>query len=113
MSSAAAPNSDLADLVAVLGLDNVRMLVRTFLREYPVLLQKLEGGDRSTQHRLVHSLKSNARVIGARELSAEMAAIEARIGGAGGPDLTAAEIARIRASFDAAAAPLRVFAGSE
>jgi HPt (histidine-containing phosphotransfer) domain-containing protein len=103
-------NDDLNDLVTLLGEDNVRQLVRTFLREYPLLLQQLAAGDRKTQHRIAHNLKSNARVIGARALSARMAAIEDRLNTAGGSDLTPSDIASIQAEFDAAALPLRTFA---
>ena len=63
------PNPDLADLAGLLGEENVRTLVRTFLREYPLLLAEMKAGDRKTRHRVVHSLKSNSRVIGARDLS--------------------------------------------
>ncbi len=104
------PNNDLAELAALLGVDNVRILVRTFLREYPLLLQQLMDGDRKTRHRVVHSLKSNTRVIGARTLSARMAALELRLNDASAPDLNTSELAEIAAEFDAVAAPLRVFA---
>jgi HPt (histidine-containing phosphotransfer) domain-containing protein len=103
-------NDDLNELVALLGEDNVRQLVRTFLREYPLLLQQLASGDRKTRHRISHSLKSNARVIGARALSARMAEIEERLSTESGSDLAPADIASITAEFDAAALPLRIFA---
>jgi HPt (histidine-containing phosphotransfer) domain-containing protein len=103
-------NDDLNELVTLLGENNVRALVRTFLREYPLLLQQLADGDRKTRHRIAHSLKSNARVIGARILSARMAEIEERLNSAAGSDLAPADIASIRAEFDAAALPLRPFA---
>lgn len=105
------PNSDLADLAAVLGEDNVRLLIRTFLTEYPVLLRQLADGDRRTRQRLAHSLKSNARVIGARSLSARMAEFERRLAQSNEPDLSASEIADVRAEFDAFAVALRTFAG--
>ena len=94
------PNNDLAELAALLGVDNVRIL----------LLQQLMDGDRKTRHRVVHSLKSNTRVIGARTLSARMAALELRLNDASAPDLNTSELAEIAAEFDAVAAPLRVFA---
>ena len=108
--SGAPLNEDLAQLLALLGEDNVRALIRTFLREYPLLLQQLANGDRKTRHRIAHSLKSNARIIGARALSARMATIEERLNTATEPDLTPADIATISAEFDVAAEPLRSFA---
>jgi HPt (histidine-containing phosphotransfer) domain-containing protein len=104
------PNNDIADLVTLLGEDSVRQLIRTFLREYPRLLEQLANGDRKTRHRIAHSLKSNARVIGARDLAARMADVEQRLGDANAADVGAADIAAIAAEFDAAAAPLRAFA---
>jgi HPt (histidine-containing phosphotransfer) domain-containing protein len=108
--SAVPLNDDLKELISLLGEANVRALVRTFLREYPLLLEQLRNGDRKTRHRIVHSLKSNARVIGARTLSARMAAIEERLSVEAGTDLSVTEIASVSAEFDAAASPLRIFA---
>lgn len=105
------PNADLAEIAALLGDDNARILVRTFLREYPLLLRQLATGDRRTQHRIAHSLKSNARVIGARDLSARMAAFEARLSSDAGADIDASELAEISTSFDAASEPLRTYVG--
>lgn len=110
MRDAPLPNEDLAQLAALLGVDNVRALVRTFLREYPLLLRELADGDRKTRHRVAHSLKSNARVIGARALSARMAAIEEQLG-TDEPDLDMTDVAAIAAAFDSAAKPLREFVG--
>jgi HPt (histidine-containing phosphotransfer) domain-containing protein len=104
------PNADLAELVALLGVDNVRLLIRTFLREYPVLLRDLAAGDRKTRHRIAHSLKSNARVIGARALSEHMAGIEERLSDPGEPDLDGGEVAAIARQFEQAAEGLRRFA---
>ncbi|HVU34420.1 MAG TPA: Hpt domain-containing protein [Opitutaceae bacterium] len=110
MASPMVPNDDLANLIALLGEENVRSLIRTFLHEYPGMLKQLADGDRATRHRLVHSLKSNARVIGERELSAHLAALEERIGTPGARDLDAAELADIARRFEAVAVPLRAFA---
>ncbi len=110
MAGTPPPNSDVADLVALLGKDNVRMLIETFLREYPRLIQQLTDADRSTRHRLVHSLKSNARVIGARALSAQMAEFELRLADEKAPDLDGMDLAVIRIGFDQVAAPLRTYA---
>lgn len=111
MSGQPPPNADLAELVALLGTDNVRQLLRTFLREYPVLLHQLSVGDRKTRHRIAHSLKSNARVIGARTLSGRMAEIEDRLANEKERDLDEREITQIADDFERAAATLRTFAG--
>ncbi len=110
MSGVQPPNRDLAELAALLGTENVRQLIRTFLREYPVLIGQLESGDRKTRHRIAHSLKSNARVIGAHPLSMHMAAIEDRLAQSTGRDLEQADIAVIRTKFDHEAELLRDFA---
>jgi HPt (histidine-containing phosphotransfer) domain-containing protein len=107
------PNSDLADLVALLGKPNVCLLIETFLREYPRLVGQLAAADRATRHRLVHSLKSNARVVGARALSAQMAEFEQRLANPSAPELDAMDLAVIRIGFDQVAGPLRAFADGE
>ena len=106
------PNPDLADLANLLGVDNVRILVRTFLREYPLMLVEMKTGDRKTQHRIAHSLKSNSRVVGARDLSARMAALEARLASEDEPDLTARECAEIEREFQVVGHSLREFVES-
>jgi HPt (histidine-containing phosphotransfer) domain-containing protein len=110
MSSVPPPNDDLANLAALLGEDNVRMLVRTFLRDFPVSIRDMASCDRKTRHRLAHNLKSNARVVGARILSDRMAAIELRLSDERGADLDQAEITAIAAEFESVAIPLRKFA---
>ena len=59
------PNESLAELAASLGVDNVRTLVRTFLREFPNSFAQLTGGERQNRHRIAHSMKSNSRLVGA------------------------------------------------
>ena len=103
------PNDALADLAAVLGVDNVRTLVRTFLRDFPLSFQELSGGSRQNRHRLAHSMKSNSRLMGAHALSQRMAEIEIRLSEETGPDVTADDLAGISAEFDAIAGPLRDF----
>ena len=103
------PNEALAELSDVLGADNVKTLVRTFLRDFPATIRDLATSDRTSQHRFAHSMKSNARLMGAHELSRHMAEIEERLSVAGGGSVTAKEIAAIRAEFEAVAAPLRTF----
>lgn len=110
MSRVPPPNEDLAELAGVLGDDNVRTLIGTFLREYPLLLQQLAEGDRRTRHRLAHSLKSNARVVGARPLSARMAELESRLSTPTGADVQPSELAEITRDFDRVAQQLRTWA---
>jgi HPt (histidine-containing phosphotransfer) domain-containing protein len=109
MSSAPPPNSSLQELASVLGDDNVRTLVRTFLREFPVALQNLTKGARRDRHRVAHSMKSNSRLVGALALSDRMAAIELRLEEENGADVDAREAAAIAAEFESIAGPLRKF----
>lgn len=105
------PNQALAELAAVLGADNVRMLVRTFLRDFPVSFAQLSTGERKDRHRIAHSMKSNSRLVGALELSQRMAALEKRLADADNGDVNAEDLAAITADFEAIAGPLRRFAG--
>jgi HPt (histidine-containing phosphotransfer) domain-containing protein len=113
MSSVPPPNDELAELAAVLGEDNVRTLVRTFLRDFPVSLAELSGpGNRKNRHRVAHSMKSNSRLMGAHALSQRMAALEARLEQAGGADVTADDLTLITSDFDAISSALRRFVGA-
>jgi HPt (histidine-containing phosphotransfer) domain-containing protein len=111
MSNVPPPTEALAELAAVLGDDNVRTLVRTFLRDFPVSLQELHGGERKNRHRVAHSMKSNSRLMGAYDLSSRMAALEARLEGETGDDITPEDLAGIAADFETIAGPLRAFVG--
>lgn len=86
------------------------MLIETFLREYPRLIEQLEKGDRTTRHRIAHSLKSNARVVGARALSQQMADYEEQLSSESKPDLDASDIALIKFEFESTARSLRQYA---
>ena len=105
------PNEALAELAAVLGDDNVRTLVRTFLRDFPLSCQELKGGDRKNRHRIAHSLKSNSRLMGAYQLSDRMAALEQRLAENEGADVTPEDLAAITAQFTEISGPLRQFVG--
>lgn len=106
------PTEELASLAAVLGEDNVRSLVRTFLRDFPLSIQELGANpDRQNRHRLAHSMKSSSRLVGANGLSQRMAALEARLSQADGEDLHAEDMAAISTEFETIAAPLRLFVG--
>lgn len=99
------------ELAAVLGPDNVRTLVRTFLRDFPISLQELGGGDRKNRHRLAHSMKSNSRLMGAHALSQRMAALEDRLSRSDGADVNPTDLAAIATQFEEIARPLREFVG--
>jgi HPt (histidine-containing phosphotransfer) domain-containing protein len=111
MSSTPPPNAALADLAAVLGEDNVRTLVRTFLRDFPLSFKVLTEGDRPTRHRLAHSMKSNSRLMGALSLSQRMAELEKRLSDESGDDVTPQDLTMISTEFEAIAIPLRKFTG--
>lgn len=112
MPTSPPPNEALAELAAVLGEDNVRTLVRTFLRDFPVSFQALgTATQRKEKHRIAHSMKSNSRLMGAYELSQRMAALEERLTGETGADLQREDLARISADFEVIAGPLRAFVG--
>jgi HPt (histidine-containing phosphotransfer) domain-containing protein len=105
------PSNALVELAAVIGEDNVRTLVRTFLREFPTALKNLGRGERKDRHRVAHGMKSNSRLMGALELSQRMAAIELRLAAPDGADVSPEELASIAAEYEIIAAPLRTFAG--
>ncbi len=111
MASVPPPNEELAELAAVLGDDNVRTLVRTFLRDFPKSFAQLSQGDRKNCHRIAHSMKSNARLVGAHQLSRRMAALEAQLASAEGADINAGDLESISAEFAAIAGPLQSFVG--
>ena len=105
------PTTALAELAAVLGQDNVKTLVRTFLREFPISFKELSGGERHNRHRIAHSMKSNSRLMGALALSKRMAELEARLSEENGLDVTPEDLVHISAEFEAIAEPLRKFVG--
>jgi HPt (histidine-containing phosphotransfer) domain-containing protein len=112
MSTTPPPNEALAELAAVLGEDNVRTLVTTFLRDFPASFRELSTSDRFNRHRIAHSMKSNSRLMGATDLSERMAELEKRLEGPTGADLTPADLTAIDAEFQRVAGPLRAFIGA-
>jgi len=112
MSNVPPPNAALAELAEVLGEDNVRTLVRTFLRDFPVSMSELSGGDRTNRHRIAHSMKSNSRLMGAIALSERMAELETRLAAPGGADVGPADLTAITKEYETIAAPLRLFVGA-
>ncbi len=110
MSSNPPPTEALAELADVLGEDNVRTLVRTFLRDFPGSFQELSTSpERKNRHRVAHSMKSNSRLMGALTLSQFMAELEDRLAQENGADVNAQDLAAISKEFETIAAPLRVF----
>ncbi len=105
------PNEALTELSDVLGVANVQTLVHTFLRDFPISIHDLETGTRTDRHRFAHSMKSNARLMGAHELSDRMAALEERLASETGSDLTPEDVTAIKAEYEIVAAPLRKFVG--
>ena len=112
MSAVPPPNEALAELAAVLGEDNVRTLVSTFLRDFPLSFKELSGGERKNRHRVAHSMKSNSRLMGAMALSKRMAELESRLERPDGLDVTPADLTAINAEFEEIAGPLRAFVGA-
>jgi HPt (histidine-containing phosphotransfer) domain-containing protein len=105
------PNEALAELADVLGVENVKTLARTFLRDFPVSISDLANGNRQNGHRFAHSMKSNARLMGAHALSQRMAELEDRLSNDSGRLVTPEDITAIRAEFEKVAIPLRKFVG--
>ena len=105
------PNASLADLATALGEENVRTLVRTFLRDFPISFQALSTGNRQIQHRVAHSMKGNSRLMGGHELSQRLAEVEERLAEEDGAEITAHDLEMISAEYEALAAPLRAFVG--
>lgn len=109
MATSAFPNNAIAELASVLGEDNVRTLVRTFLRDFPVSFQALTTGDRHDRHRRAHSMKSSSRLMGALELSRYMAGLEARFSDEPDADISTGELTVISTLFEDIAGRLRDF----
>ncbi|MEY4941784.1 MAG: hypothetical protein RIQ93_3519 [Verrucomicrobiota bacterium] len=106
------PTDALVELAAALGEDNVRELVRTFLRDFPISLRDLAGSDRKQRHRTAHNLKSNSHLMGAYLLSERMAALERRLADETAGNVTPDDLAAINAEYAVIAAPLRAFVGA-
>ncbi|RWA66205.1 Hpt domain-containing protein [Mesorhizobium sp.] len=84
-------------------------LVESFLEEGPSIMQDMwssaRGSDLAASRRAAHSLKSNARDMGAAELSQICARVEARCASGEPADLV--EIDNAQRAFDAAITELR------
>lgn len=111
MPSVPPPTQSLAELSALLGEENVQALVRTFLRDFPASFRELSSTSDNDRKRAAHSMKSNSRLMGALELSARLAAIEAMLEEKPTARVSPEELARISTEFDSIASRLRAFAG--
>ncbi|MEZ5414555.1 MAG: Hpt domain-containing protein [Opitutaceae bacterium] len=109
MSVPTPPNDAIAQLVEVLGIDDTRDLVRTFLKEYDGLIRSMTVEDRQLQHRAVHSLKSSCRHMGLILLMRKLEALEARVLLPTGK-VTMEDIAALNSEFERQVPPLRHFA---
>lgn len=103
------PNEAIAQLVDALGVEDTRDLVRTYLQEYDKLIRTMASGDRETQHRATHSLKSSSRHMGLTSLVRRLEALEARLFLPAGK-VTTTDIENISGEFERAVHPLKKFA---
>jgi len=100
------PNESIAQLIDALGVDDTRDLVRLYLEEYSGLIRTMVSGDRESQHRATHSLKSSSRHMGLVTLVRRLEALEARLFLPTGK-VTAQDIETITGEFEKAVLPLR------
>lgn len=105
------PNATVAELVQAMGHEGVLTLVRTFLREFPKSMRELSTADRKNGRRIAHRMKSESRMMGARNLSQRMFEIQERLTPETGAELTPADHAAIATEFEEVAAALRQYAG--
>ena len=104
------PTEALAELISVIGEDDTKDLIRTFLSDFPPMIRTLSAGEIETKRRTVHSLKSTARHMGALALSRRMALFETKLSQIDA-DLSSADITLIVEEFEKAAVPLRAYLG--
>ena len=104
------PNEALVELVEILGEDDTKDLVRSFLQDFSPSIRRITMGDRENQKRTVHSLKSTARHMGCLALSRKMAMYETRLIDSTA-EITTEDIIAIVEEFEKAAPPLRAYAG--
>ena len=103
------PNEALVELVEILGEEDTKDLVRSFLHDFSPSIRKITMGDRENQKRTVHSLKSTARHMGCLQLSRKMAMYETRLMD-NGAEISTEDIISIVEEFEKAAGPLRAYA---
>lgn len=112
MEETSPPNPAVAELISAMGEDNVRTLVRSFLREFPISMQQLAAGDRKTARRVAHRMKSEFRMMGALDLSRRMLELQERLTPETGEELHASDLTAIHAEFEDFARTLQGFVGS-
>ncbi|MFZ9682564.1 MAG: Hpt domain-containing protein [Cephaloticoccus sp.] len=103
------PNTAIGELADVVGLEDARDLVRTFLKEYSGLIRGMTAEDPKLQHRAVHSLKSSCRHMGLDSMVRRLQALEARMLLPEGK-VTLDDIAVLNSEYERVVAPLRQFA---
>lgn len=102
------PNLALTQLMDVVGPEDTRELVTTYLKEFDGLIRTMAGGEREAQHRAAHALKSSSRHMGLLTLSGRLQALEAKLSQPGG-QITAQDLAAVMEEFHRASKPLRAF----
>ncbi len=104
-----APNDSIAELIGILGVEETRGLVHTYLKEYDSLIRIMVAGSREEQHRATHSLKSSSHCIGLFSLSSYLKALEAKLSQPLGT-VTKDDITGVIAEFQRTIKPLKDFA---
>lgn len=104
------PNPAVAELIDVLGLDDAKDVIRTYLDEFANLFRTMGSSDREAQHRATHALKSSSRHMGLLTLSRRLEALESRLLLPEGK-ITTEDLMTITAEFERSAKPLRAFVG--
>ena len=105
------PNEAVAELINAMGDDDVRTIVRTFLRDFPTSLRELATADRKNGRRIAHRMKSESRMMGATNLSRRMLEIQERLTPETGAELTPSDLSAIALEYAEIAAALRKYVG--
>ena len=106
------PNDSIAQLIDILGLEDTRDLVRTYLQEYDGIIRVLTEGNREVQHRAAHSLKSSSFLMGLESLASYLAELELRLTQSSGK-VNTDDIELIAKKIAGSIQSLKVFANSE
>lgn len=106
------PNDSIAQLIDILGLEDTRDLVRTYLQEYDGIIRVLSEGNREVQHRAAHSLKSSSSLMGLESLASYLAELELRLTQSSGK-VNTDDIELIAKKIAGSIQSLKVFANSE
>lgn len=107
------PNEAIAELVAAMGEENARKLIRTFLKDFPTSMQDLAVADRQNGRRIAHRMKGESRMMGAADLSRRMLEIQERLTPETGAPITPADLAAIAAEFETTSGKLRAYVEAE